>query len=289
MSWGSFCLLIKQYPKSSEFAHLFVQNLGKSPHLTVQDNGGGDDSLSLLMWTEDKGHEKFWSIQKNSASAFEPGFPVICFSAGQIKIDTNNSASSFSSHTKYVTRTLEMAQNREKDHTANLFLSPCLQWSSHKLLKFALDISLHIRPGSQTQHIFLDTTWKAVFALWSKWALKLVRDPQGKALPDYSFVCACDFPLIDTAVLLRILTSIILVQCSSPTDFLTRVIQEGAAVQNVCGFCFNFHAFLAWYQSGSNTSTVQSSSLGMIYVPHTAALVEIILIYTILQPIFSSN
>lgn len=57
----------------------------------------------------------------------------------------------------------------------------------------------------------------------------------------------------------------------------------------VCAFLFHFHAFCAWCRRGSNTSTVQSSPLGMIYVPYTAALVEIILIYTILQPIFSSS
>lgn len=46
---------------------------------------------------------------------------------------------------------------------------------------------------------------------------------------DYSFVCICYFPIIDTVLLLWILTPIIVIQYSSSSDFLICGIQKGAA------------------------------------------------------------
>ena len=129
-----------------------------------------------------------------------------------------------------------IAEQRRGPHCKSFF-PPRLQCSSYRLLKSALAISLHIGSKSPAQHIYLDTTWKAGFALWSKQALKPVGDLQGKALPDYSFVCICYFPITDTGLLLWILTSIILIQCGSSTDFLICAIQKRAAVWNAVPLC----------------------------------------------------
>ena len=131
---------------------------------------------------------------------------------------------------------METSQNREEPPCKS-FISPRLKWLSYRILKSALDISLHVRPSSLTQLISKHTPSKAGFALRSKDALKPVRDLQGEALSDYSFVCICYFPVIDTVLLLWIPTFIRLMQCSSSANFHICVLQKGAALRNVTPLC----------------------------------------------------
>lgn len=172
------------------------------------------------------------------------------------------------------------------------FYSPYLQCSSYRLLRSVFEISVCIRPKCLTQYISQHTTWKEGSAPWSQYTQKPVRDLQGKTLPDYSFVWICYFSIIDTVLLLWILTPIIVIQCSSSTDFLICAIQKGAAAWAAAlpCVCLSYLCISCLIPEWSNSGTVQPSPLlGMIYVHHAAALLEIVLIYTGLQHIFSSN
>lgn len=94
----------------------------------------------------------------------------------------------------------------------------------------AFEICLRDLSAHQTQ-ISYPTHLKRRFCPLIPIYTKTMRDLQGKALSDYFFVCICYFPIIDTVLLLWILTPIIVIQCSSSTDFLICAIQKGAAAQ----------------------------------------------------------
>lgn len=212
---------------------------------------------------------------------FEAGSSPIWTSAGQVTDDTNNSsASCFWMWTRHATRMFGT--------TLRIFLFPI----PAVLIIQAFEICLWDLSAHQTWYISQHTTWKEGSAPWSQYTQKPVRDLQGKTLPDYSFVWICYFSIIDTVLLLWIRTPIIVIQCSSSTDFLICAIQKAAAAWAAAlpCVCLSFPCISCLIPEWSNSGTVQPSPLlGMIYVHHAAAPLEIVLIYTGLQHIFSSN
>lgn len=165
-----------------------------------------------------KSHEKFLSIQNCYRFLFEGGSSSICISAGQVTDNTNNNtASNFLMWTRHATRIFGT--------TLQTFLFPMPEVLIIQAFEICLrDLSAHQTQISNPAH-HLKRRFCPLIPIYTK----TVRDLQGKALSDYFFVCICYFPIIDTALLLWILTPIIVIQCSSSTDFLICAIQKGAA------------------------------------------------------------
>lgn len=216
---------------------------------------------------------------------FEAGSSPICISAGQVTDDTNNnSASNFFICTGHATRM--------SGTTLQIFLFPMTAVLIMQAFEICLgDLSAHQTQISNPIHIPAHHLKRRFCPLIPKYT-KTSKRSAGQST-DYLFVCICYFPIIDTVLLLWILTLIIVIQWSSSSDFLICAIQKGAAAQAAAlpCICLSFLCIFSLIpESGRNTGTVQPSPLlGMIYVHHAAAPLEIVLIYTGLQHTCSSN